>query len=89
VVLAAQGAGIRMSLTDVSISNASATPITVDLRDGLSGSVKWTFSVPYSGGVTHSFQEPLQFSDNTAICADPSASGVTVTVSANARRYSV
>lgn len=92
VVVAAQGSGVRMSLTDISISNAAASPITVDLRDGLSGAVKWTFAVPGSGAggsVNHSFQEPLQFSDNTAICADPSASGVTVTVSANARKYSV
>lgn len=91
-LIAAQGSGIRMSITDVSISNASAAPITVDLRDGLAGAVKWTFAVPGSGAggsVNHSFQEPLQFSDNTAICADPSASGSTITVSASARKYSV
>lgn len=91
-LIAAQGLGIRTSITDISISNASAAPITVDLRDGLAGAVKWTFAVPGSGAggsVNHSFQEPLQFSDNTAICADPSASGATVTVSASARKYSV
>lgn len=92
VVVAAQGSGVRMSLTDISISNAAAAPITVDLRDGLAGAVKWTFAVPGSGAggsVNHSFQEPLQFSDNTAICADPSvsASGSSITVSANALRF--
>ena len=80
-VIAAQGAGIRMYVTDVTIANSSATFVTVDLRDGTAGSVKWTFPVPATGGVTYRFKRPLIFTANTAIAADPSAAASTVTVS--------
>lgn len=82
-LIAAQGAGIKIYVTDVTICNTSATAVTVDLRDGAAGSVKWIFPVPAGGGVTHSFKKPLPFTANTAVCADPSASATTITVSAN------
>lgn len=82
-VIAAQGAGVKVYLTSVTISNSSATDVTVDLRDGTAGTVKWTFPVPQAGGVTHTFNPPLPFSANTIIAADPSASASTVTVSLN------
>lgn len=83
-VIAAQGSGVKTYITDVTISNTSATAVTVDLRDGAAGSVKWTFPVPANtAGVVHSFRRPLAFSANTAVCADPSASASTITVSLN------
>lgn len=81
-LIAAQGAGVKTYLTDVTICNTSASAVTVDLRDGAAGSVLWTFPVPAGGGVTHSFKTPIPFSANTAVCADPSASASTITVSA-------
>jgi hypothetical protein len=79
--IAAQGSGVKTYITDVTIANTSATAVTVDIRDGAAGSVKWTFPVPAGGGVTHSFSSPLGFTANTAVCSDPSASASTVTVS--------
>lgn len=81
-VIAAQGAGVKTYITDVTIANTSATAVTVDLRDGAAGTVKWTFPVPANtAGVTFSFRRPLAFTANTAVCADPSAAASTVTVS--------
>lgn len=80
-VIAAQGAGIKVYVTDVTIANSSATNVTVDLRDGTAGSVKWTFPVPANGGVTMSFTNPLGFSANTAVAVDPSAAASTITTS--------
>jgi hypothetical protein len=82
-LIAAQGAGVKVYITDITICNTSASNVTVDLRDGAAGSVKWTFPVPAGGGVTHSFRSPIPFTANTAVCADPSASASTITVSAN------
>lgn len=81
-VIAAQGAGVKVYLTDVTIANSSATAVIVDIRDGAAGSVKWTFPAPANtSGVTHRFGSPIPFSANTAVCADPSAAASTVTVS--------
>jgi hypothetical protein len=80
-VIAAQGAGVKTYITDVTIANSSATNVTVDLRDGTAGSVKWTFPVPANGGVTHRFETPLPFSANTAVAADASAAATTITIS--------
>lgn len=80
-VLAALGAGIKAYLTEIAIANSSATDVTVDLRDGTAGAVKWTFPVPAGGGVVKTFSTPLPFSANTAIAADPSAAASTITVS--------
>lgn len=81
-VIAAQGSGVKTYITDVAIANTSATAVTVDLRDGTGGSVKWTFPVPANtAGVVYSFRRPLAFSANTAVAADPSASASTITVS--------
>lgn len=81
-VIAAQGAGIKTYVSSVTITNTSASAVTVDLRDGTAGSVKWTFPAPAdTGGVTHRFDPPLPFSANTIVAADPSAAASTVTVS--------
>lgn len=82
-IIAAQGAGIKFYLKEITIANTSATAVTVDLRDGAAGSVKWTFPVPANtSGIVKTFSVPLGFSANTAMCADPSAAASTITVSA-------
>lgn len=80
-VIAAQGSGVKTYITSVVIANTSATAVTVDLRDGAAGSVKMTLPVPANtAGIAISFPIPLGFTANTAVCADPSASASTVTV---------
>jgi hypothetical protein len=81
--LAAPGAGIRLWIRNVTISNSSSSFITVDLRDGAAGSVLWTFPVPATGGVTHRFDPPLKLTANTALAYDASAATTTMTISAN------
>lgn len=81
--LAAPGAGIRLWIRNVTISNSSASFCTVDLRDGAAGSVLWTFPVPATGGVTHRFDPPLQLTANTALAYDASAATTTLSISAN------
>lgn len=80
--LAAPGAGVRLYITSVTICNSSASFCTVDLRDGSAGSVLWTFPVPATGGVTHTFNPPLKLTANTALAYDASAATTTLTVSA-------
>lgn len=83
-VIAAQAAGVRTYITSCTITNTSATAVTVTLRDGAAGTVKWTFPVPANtSGVTMNFLVPLRFSAATAVCADPSAAASTITVSLN------
>ena len=79
-VISAAGAGVKIYVTTVIISNSSATAVTVDLRDGTGGSVKATFPVPATGGVVLALGTPLGFSANTAVAADPSAAATTVSV---------
>ena len=80
-VIAQQGIGIKTYITDIIIANTSATAVTVDIRDGVGGSVKATFPAPANtGGVVHSFKTPIPFTAGTEVCADPSAAVSTVTV---------
>jgi len=81
--LAAPGAGIRLWVKSVTISNSSASFCTVDLRDGAAGSVLWTFPVPATGGVTHNFDPPLRLTANTALAFDASAATTTLTIAVN------
>lgn len=75
-VIAAQGAGVKTYITDVTITNTSASNIFVELKDGTTA--KWTFPVPSNGGVTHSFSTPIGGTANTAWNFDPSAATTTV-----------
>ena len=75
-VIAAQGAGVKTYITDVTITNTSASNIFVELKDGTT--TKWTFPVPASGGVTHSFSTPIGGTANTAWNFDPSAASTTI-----------
>jgi len=81
--LAAPGAGIRLYVKNVTLCNSSATFCTLDLRDGAAGSVLWTFPVPATGGVTHTFDPPLKLTANTALAFDASAATTTLTISVN------
>lgn len=71
----------RIYLTDICLSNSSATFITVDIRDGAAGAVLFTFPVPATSGVVHSFKTPLRFTANTALAFDGSAAATTLTCS--------
>ena len=77
--IAAQASGIRTCLMSVTLANSSATNITVDIKDGTT--VKWTFPVPASGGVTHTFPIPLRGTAATAWNFDGSAAATTLTCS--------
>lgn len=81
--LAAPGAGVRLWVKKVTISNSSASFCTVDLRDGAAGSVLWTLPVPATGGITERFDPPLKLTANTALAYDASAATTTLTISAN------
>ena len=79
-VIASSGAGVKTYLTDVTITNTSASNIYVEMKDGTT--VKWTFPVPANGGVTHHFTTPLAGTAATAWNFDPSAATTTVYCSA-------
>ena len=82
-VVAAQGAGIRFCATTITVSNSSATNVTVDIRDGTAGSVLMTIPASANmGGSIVALPVPLCTTANTAFAADPSASASTVAVSA-------
>jgi len=81
--LAAPGAGKRLWIKNIDISNSSASFCTVDIRDGAAGSVLWTFPVPATGGVVKTFDPPLKCTANTALAYDASAATSTISISAN------
>lgn len=80
-LIAAQGAGVLTYITDITITNTSASMIYVEIKDGTT--TKWVFPVPATGGVTHSFETPLKGTANTAWNFDPSAATTTVYIAAN------
>ncbi len=79
---AAPGAGVRVNATQGAFSNTSPATITVDIRDGVGGSVLWTVPVP-PGGCLEKWDPPLEFSDNTAAAIDASAATTTLTACLN------
>jgi len=87
-VVEALGSGIKFYCTDIIISNDSDIDVLVNLRDGAAGTVKATCPVPAKvdgvDGFAKSFEVPIPFSANTAVCADPSAvttgGGIVVTL---------
>jgi hypothetical protein len=79
--LGAPGSGIRIYLTKCTLANSSATFITVDLRDGVSGSVLWTIPVPATSGAVENFVTPIPLTANTALAFDASAATTTLTIS--------
>lgn len=81
--LTAPGSGLYLEIRVVTIANTSATDVSVDMRDGIGGSVLWTFPVPAHGGVTQLFPVPRYGTANTAIAWDPSASATSIIISAS------
>lgn len=75
-VLAAGASGVKHYITDVTITNTSASNIYVELKDGTT--VKWTFPVPANSGVTHGFSTPIGGTAATAWNFDPSAAATTI-----------
>lgn len=81
-LIAAQGSGIRFCATTITVSNSSATNVTVDIRDGTAGAVLWTMPAAANmGGYSESFPIPVCTTANTAMATDPSAAASTVTTS--------
>lgn len=81
--IAAQAAGIKVNLTDVTLANTSASDIIVEIKDG--ATTKWVFPAPAHGGVTHRFETPLTGTAATAWNFDPSAATTTVYCSMSGR----
>lgn len=82
-LIAAQGSGVRFCATTVIVSNSSATNVTVDLRDGTSGTVIATIPAAANmGGAVIPLQTPLCTTANTALAMDPSQPANAVTVTA-------
>lgn len=78
--IAAAGAGVKVYLTDITLSNTSATAVEVVIKDGTTA--KWTFPVPANtAGVTHQWKSPLAGTANTAWNFDGSAAATTVSCS--------
>lgn len=70
----------RICITDITLTNTSATTVYVEIKDG--ATAKWTFPVPAGGGVTHNFGTPLMGTTNTAWNFDSSAAVTTLIISA-------
>lgn len=81
--LAAPGANVKWYLSSCTLANSSATNITVDIQDGASGAALWTFPVPATGGATHTWDVPLEFTANTAVAYQASTGVTTLTISCN------
>lgn len=79
-VIAAQGAGVKIYVTSVTVANTSATNTYVNLKDG--ATTKLVVSAPANGGATWSFPVPLVISANTAFNFASGASVTTMYVSA-------
>jgi hypothetical protein len=75
-VLAAGAANVKHCITDVTITNTSASNIYVELKDG--ATTKWTFPVPANSGVCKTFATPLRGTAATAWNFDPSAAATTI-----------
>lgn len=79
VVKAAAGAGIRNYVTDLTVSNTSATATLVSLLDG--AAVIWQGVVPATGSIIVNFATPLRGSANTAMNAQAAVAATTIYLS--------
>lgn len=75
-VIAAAGSGVKVYLTDITLSNSSGAAVVVDVKDGTT--IKWTMLVPAGATVTHSFHTPLSGTANTAWNVDGQAAATTL-----------
>lgn len=63
----APGAGLKLYITDVIISNG-ATAGNITLLDGSGGTVKLELYPGVNGGLAHPFRTPIALTANTALC---------------------
>ncbi len=83
-VIAAQGAGIRLYVTAISIANSSATDVIVEVKDGTT--VIWRTAAPQKGGSNLRFDPPLRLTANTALNMASLTAASTIYFSANGYR---
>lgn len=79
-LIAAQGAGTYIYVTDIIISNSSATDTEVAIKDGTT--TKLTYPAPKTSGAIHTLKTPLRLTANTALQFASLASVTTMKVSA-------
>jgi hypothetical protein len=83
-LIAAQGSGLRACVTTLIVSNTSGTSVSVDLRDGVAGTVIAN-NIPAAanmGGSVFTLPSPACSSANTGLFAHPSAAASTISVTA-------
>jgi hypothetical protein len=81
-VIASPGAGLRLVITAIHISNSSATPVECDILDGTAGAAIDTISAPPGkSGAFINLSTPLLFSADTAaaIQSDTAVTSLKVT----------
>lgn len=83
-VIAAAGAGVRLYITSLTVTNSHATVGTlVQITDGSGGTVLWQgYAAAAGGGVAITFNSPLRTTANTALHAVCGTTGANVYVSA-------
>lgn len=82
-VIAAQGAGVKIYVTSIMVTNGDAdTGTVVKITDGSGGTTKWRgYAAAAGGGFAINLNIPLVFSANTAVYAQCETTGATVQVS--------
>jgi hypothetical protein len=80
-VIAAQGTGVRIHVTSISIANSSANDPIIEIKDG--STVIWRTIAPANGGSNIAFDPPLRLSANTALNMASLVASSTVYFSAN------
>ena len=66
-IKASPGAGLRLYITDILISNG-ATAGNITLLDGAGGTVKWDIYPAINGGCVSNLKTPIKLTVNTALC---------------------
>lgn len=76
--MGAQGANKVIEVTDLDLTNTSASNVSLDFRSGTGGSVVHTVFLNAGGMVSRPLLTPFYTAANTALAADPSASASTI-----------
>lgn len=81
-LIAAQGAGIKIYITSITVTNNSNVSTVVKFRDGDGGTVKFRNNAAMDGGgFSVQLPTPIEFSANTAIFVQCETTGAKVQVS--------
>ena len=83
-LIAAQGSGVHILVTDIVINNSSATDSEVIIKE--SATEKMRYPAPADGGAIHHLGTPLVVAANTVLNADLATAATTVTVTALGRK---